>query len=138
MTPRRRAGFGVSIPLVVGLMALLIVLAVFQLFNTSTAMEQAGRDAGGAVAEAMAQSALEEALWTFQEKVNDPDDPLFETIRKAVIEGREPELDLAEALKPTRLQRLLEESEHSRFYRSLELEQFHATMRVPMRARTCR
>lgn len=130
----RRAGFGISIPLVVGLMALLIVLAVFQLFHTSTSLHQAGRDAGGAVAEAMAQSALEEALWSFQEKVNDPEDPLFESIRKAVIEGKDAQLDLTEALRPTRLQGLLEDSEHARFYQNMEIEEFHATLRVPMRA----
>lgn len=134
MISRRRAGFGVSIPLVVGLMALLIVMAVFQLFHTSTSLGQAGRDAGGAVAEAAAQSALEEAVWIFQEKVNDPRDPLFEEVRKALLEGRKPELDLTDVLEPTRLPRLLEESEHGRFYKNLEIEEFHATLRVPMRA----
>ena len=131
---RRRAGFGISIPLVVGLMALLIMLAVFQLFHTSTSLGQAGRDAGGAVAEAMAQSALEEALWNFQDKVNDPGAPLFEAVRRAVLEGTTGELDLTEALRPTRLPRLLEESDHARFYGKLTIEEFHATMRVPMRA----
>jgi hypothetical protein len=37
-------------------------------------------------------------------------------------------------LRPKRLPRLLEDSQHARFYTNLEIEEFHATMRIPMRA----
>lgn len=128
-----RRGFAISIPLVVVLFAFLTVVAFFQLFRTSTSLHQAARDAGGAVAESAAQSALEEALWRFQTEVNDPESDLFRKVRRALIEGVLPELDLSEDLRGRLFSSLLEKSKHKGFYDRLELQEFQAILRIPQR-----
>lgn len=123
-----------SLPLVVGLIGFLLVAAGFRLFGTGQALHQAARDAGGLVAESLATSAIEEALWTFQEQVNDPASPLFEPVRRALLVGDEPELDLSDRLAPTRLPELLQTSPHRGAYRRVTLEPLVATLRIPVRA----
>jgi hypothetical protein len=114
-------------------MGLLLLGGLIQLFRSGSAMTQATRDAGGAIAESIATSAIEEAIWHFQKKVNDPNDPMFKQVRCILMEGNEPTIDLTAACLPTLLQGYLDESPHRGFYRNIQIESMQVSLRSPMR-----
>ena len=124
-------GMGVLLPIVMALLIILLLGASLLLFSTGSSFEQAARDAGGAIAEQIAQSAIEEALYHFQKKVNDPESPLFTKVRKALILGDRPSLDLSEECSPSLLVKDLRLSKHSSFYKHIEIENLSLVMRIP-------
>lgn len=128
-----RRGIGTALPLVVGLMGLLFLGGMVLLFRTGSSLTLGTHDAGGAVAENLATSAIEEALWHFQVEVNDPESELFDELRRALILGDRPSLDLTRWCRPERLEKLLATSSHGSFYRSLSIDSFGAVLRVPLR-----
>lgn len=129
----RRAGFGVALPLSVGLMVLLGLAGLVLLFRSGSNLGVAARDAGGAAAESLALSAIEEVLYQFQTRVNDPADPVFRAVRAALLAGDEPELDLGDLCPSEHLAEVMAASPHAPFYRRLTLEDTTLTLRVPMR-----
>ena len=131
---RRRAGLGVILPIVMGLLIILLLGATLQLFTTGSSLHQAARDAGGAVAEQVASSAIEEALYHFQQKVNDPNSQFFKEVRKALMEGNESSLEITKDCDPELLRQELSNSSHSGFYKHIKIESFSVVMRIPTRA----
>ena len=130
---RRRAGLGVILPIVMGLLIILLLGATLQLFTTGSSLHQAARDAGGAVAEQVASSAIEEALYHFQQKVNDPNSQFFKIVRKALMEGNQSSLEITKDCDPELLRQELSQSSHSGFYKHIKIESFSVVMRIPTR-----
>lgn len=132
-----RRGFAISIPLVITLMVALAIFGFAALFRSGSSLGIAAQDAGGAVAESVAFSAIEEALWHFQRAANDPDSPLFETLRTALIAGDEPTFDVTEVIPERQLndllRRHLEDSPHRRLFDHVTLEGLSMVVRVPLR-----
>lgn len=129
-----RRGQGLVMPFVLGLLMVLGIGAMLILYNTGSNLRQASKDAGGLIVESLALSAIEEGIHRFQVAVNDPRHPLFRELRKALIEGNQVSVDLAACCDPEKLRRELAESEDAGFYRHVEIESFHGTLRVPPRA----
>ncbi len=130
---RRRRGLGIVLPIVMGLLIILLLGATLQLFTTGSSLHQAARDAGGAVAEQIAQSAIEEALYHFQKKINDPNSKLFQDVRRALIEGDKPVFEMTHDCQPEMLKQELAASSHSGFYKHINIESFSAVLRIPTR-----
>jgi len=131
MAGRRRRGIGVALPTVMGLLLVLLGAAAMQLFSTGSSLSQAARDAGGAVAEQVALSALEEALWKFQQSVNDPDTELYQVMRRAIVDGQPGDLDLTSFCRPSMLPAHLSSSRHAPFYRRVDIPSFGLVARIP-------
>lgn len=99
---RRRAGArggqGALLLIVVVSAGILLLIGVRQLFTSSALSARAGRSAGATTASLLAESVVQEGLWQFQTKANDPAGPLFEALRQEVYAPKPGALGLGELL----------------------------------------
>jgi hypothetical protein len=103
-------------------LGVLTVIGIQQGFFASHLSLQAARVTGGSTATALADSAVNEALWRFESGANEPSNPLFEQLRREVLAPRMGELDLKEFLDLEQTRRLGERPE----YRACSLERYEA------------
>ena len=129
---RLKRGSGFFLVLAVSGLACLTIMAMSRLYSTHRTIDRAARGVGGAVAEQAAISIVENALWNFQSKVNDPKSRLFAKVRDAVIACKATEVDCDENCHPNEVL-LYAGKDPSRVgaLRSLELEEFSAKFIIP-------
>ena len=128
LPPSRR---GQILPVVLGLLILLGLVAIAFLDRSSSVMLTAARDAGGAIAEELAFSAIEEASWKLQRGFTDPLDPLFTKLRETLIQGVEPSLDLTTPLAPSILPERLKTAVQNQFFKKMVIEGPQVTFHIP-------
>lgn len=130
--PRR--GVVLSLPLTVGLLVLLALVAMAQLARTGQTLEEAAWDAGGAAAEEAATAALEEASWRLQRALTDPAEALYWHLRRELVRGHRPYLDISTDVDPKHLRARLADPALPPLFRSMRIDHFRAVFHVPLRA----
>jgi hypothetical protein len=129
---RGRAG-AVGAGLAVGLLAILAAVAAAQLARTGQILDAATRDAGGVAAEEAAVAAVEEAAWRLQHALTDPDDAAYWHVRRELVRGHRPYLDLTGDLDPKHLRERLSRPDLPPLFRHMRIERFRAVWHVPRR-----
>lgn len=127
----RRHGFALSLPLTVGLLVLLSLVAMAQLFRSGQALEEAAWDAGGAACEEAASSAVEEASWRLQRALTDPNEPLYWHVRRELVRGHRPYIDLSTDVDPKHLRARLADAGLPPLFRAMRIDHFKVVLHVP-------
>jgi hypothetical protein len=123
-----RRGLGVFAAVVTVTLGLLMAITVVRMMDSSQGLREASEGAGGAVAEQLALSVLAEGLWRFQRASNDPDDPLFSTVRHKLITEKG-EIDLSKELAPHLVQKSVQEQALAPIQRDVTIDAFQARLR---------
>lgn len=141
MTPTRQAmthprhsrsgAIGPALSAAVALLAILGLLLFNHLQRTSATLAEAIAGAGGALAEELAASAVEEATWRLNHAFTDPHDPLFARLRQELIRGRTRTLDLSQELAPAHLLDRMRGARARPLYRAAALERFRVIVQLP-------
>lgn len=127
--PRGKRGtIGLALASALGFLIVLSFLSFVQLRSTSEALHMATRDAGGAVVEELALSAVDEAGWRLERLITGATSG--PKLTRALILARTGSLDLTRDLYPNTLEDELDSSPHP-LHRSASIELFQALMTVP-------
>lgn len=129
-----RRGFALSLPLSVGLLVLLSLVAMAQLFRSGQALEEAAWDAGGAACEEAATSAVEEASWRLQRALTDPAEPLYWHVRRELVRGHRAYLDISTDVDPKHLRTRLADPALPPLFRAMRIDHFKVVWHVPLKA----
>ena len=129
---RARSGaLGPALMIVLALLFLLGVLAMAQMQLSSQSLHVATWDAGGAIAESIAVSAIEEAAWRLDNLLTDHTAKEFLDLRFAILANKPVSSDLSKRLYPDHLVKQLVSAIDRPLYRAVRLERFSAVLHVP-------
>jgi hypothetical protein len=128
-----RRGLAGTLPIAVGLVALLVAVAIAQLARSGQTLDAATRDAGGAACAEAAVAAVEEAAWRLSTALTDPHDPLYWHVRRELVRGHRAYLDLSSDLEPKLLRERIASPDRAPMFRHMKVESFRAVWHVPVR-----
>ena len=129
----RRRGFALTLPLSVGLLVLLALVAMAQLFRSGQTLEEAAWDAGGAACEEAATSAVEEASWRLQKALTDPAEPLYWHLRRELVRGHRAYLDISSDVDPKHLRAMIADPALPPLFRAMKIDHFKVVFHVPLK-----
>jgi hypothetical protein len=131
MRLNRSGALGPALLLALALLFLLGMLATYQLTLSSQSVHVAAWDAGGAVAEEVATSAIEEAAWKLNCIFTDPNLREYDELHLAILLPKDPAMDITNHVYPTQLKKLLARAADRPLYRALSLEVFRVVLGLP-------